>query len=410
MLLSDLDMSALVREESKGRDRLVPRPLPGALPLLGLDEAQWQTLRSWLKPTGASSKWTWMIENSQEKTERAWLHCESLLCRLLQAGWCELIRHAGKGAAQNHYLPYKVVWRDKEGLRRALGWSTQPEKEALQELWSQWQPRHPWLKDIAALCRKASMQVDTSRRRLRLLQGLDDWLGEERFGTERQFSQVVFQHTKALAKGDKEWLAESGLSLDACGISPHTPYFFLAANLDCYDEVGLLLRSSLLRKGSALPTESVLDIKRVAGLVREVRVVENFSVFQTFTQQVASGVSDAVVVWVPGQPHSRWRNAFSHLVSLCDAPVYVACDLDPAGVAIALQVGQLVEKQGRSWQPWSMQVDEDKLREGNWPLETLDRRHIQSLLQQSLPDDLRNLLEAMVRTGHKLEQEILFLE
>ncbi|WP_199153858.1 DUF2399 domain-containing protein [Chromobacterium sp. ASV23] len=407
MLLSDLDMGAFVREESTHGDRLAPRLPAGAQPLLGLDESQWQTLRSWLKPTGESSKWTWLIENSQVNE---WLHCESLLCRLLQAGWCELIRQAGKGAAQNHYLPYKVVWRDKEGLRRALGWSNQPEKEDLKRQWSQWQPRHPWLQEIAASCRQMSMQVDTSRRRLRLLQGLDDWLGEERFGTERQFSQVVFQHTKALAKADKEWLAETGLDLEACGISPHTPYFYLAACLDCYDDEGLLLRSSLLRQGNALPAETVLDIKRVSGLVREIRVVENFSVFQTLTRQLVAEVPDVLVVWVPGQPHSRWRKAFSHLVSLCDAPVYVACDLDPAGVAIALQVGQLVQEQGQAWQPWRMHVDDEKLQEFNWPLEGSDRRHIQSLFKQSLPDELKRLLEAMERTGYKLEQEILFLE
>ena len=161
----------------------------------------------------------------------------------------------------------------------------------------------------------------------------------------------------------------------------------------------------MLQSGLALAPEALQQVDAVRGQLQMVRVVENLSVFEVLTQQA----EPVLTIWVPGYPHRRWLAAVGHVLALLRLPVQVACDLDPAGVAIALQVGELAGKAGCAWQPWRMQADELTLACGGQPLTVDDQQALARLVRQPLPPMLADLCAAMLERQLKVEQEALFI-
>ncbi|RBB92763.1 hypothetical protein C3E97_033535, partial [Pseudomonas sp. MWU12-2115] len=105
----------------------------------------------------------------------------------------------------------------------------------------------------------------------------------------------------------------------------------------------------------------------------------------------------------------RWLQAVGHLLAVLRLPVQVACDLDPAGVAIALQVGELAGQAGCAWHPWRMQADELTLAHGGQPLKEEDQQALARLARLPLPPMLADLCAAMLERQLKVEQEALFI-
>ncbi|MDC7706396.1 DUF2399 domain-containing protein [Vogesella indigofera] len=395
----------MVRQLGKGKDWLIPKAHLDRSMLLG--ESQVNILKVWLKLAGKEPKWLTLL---QKIPNSDLVEADILLCQLLQAGWCDLERKAGSGYRMNSYEPYKLIWRDKESLKTLFGWSNTDALVASRLAWQAWNPKHEILREIAQVYNYAVVKPDLALRRLVLLKGLDEWLISECWGSERQFSQRVLKKTKAFSKSDKDWLIGLGVDLEVCGISPDMPSFRFSAPVDCYSQGMVCISASMLRYGNSMPIDAFLHIESINGDIDEVLVVENKNVFQVLARQVRDKNKKSLVVWIPGQPHSRWIRAFSHLLGLCAAPVKVACDLDPSGVEIALTLGRVLDKHSRSWQSWYMQVSDEVLAQDEWKLDAYDRRKIQTLRNHVLPVALANLVEQMDRIGFKLEQEILFMD
>ncbi|WP_043594087.1 DUF2399 domain-containing protein [Chromobacterium haemolyticum] len=370
-----------------------PRPLP-----LSADEQD--MVRGWLKTRRDRARWSTLLAPADSPAL-----AENLLRRLLEAGWCEVELHAETGLRFQPLHPFWVQWLDMYGLRHLLGMAdAQPQAEVV-ELWRGWQPRHPWLLGLAESL-SPHLQSSTLERRLKLAQALDQWLLDGCWGTERQFSQRALGRSKAFGAADRQWLAEFGVDLEACGIAAHTPHVFLSGPLGLWAGQQCLLSAALLQQGVALGPEALMSVSAVEGAIRSVRIVENLSVFQALSQQALP----VLTVWVPGQPHQRWREAVRHLLSLLRVPVQIACDLAPSGIAVAMAAGQVAEQAGRPWSPWRMQAEQLTLANGAQPLSEAEQTQLARLMGGGLPPLLHGLAMEMQEKQCKVEQEALFIE
>jgi hypothetical protein len=93
------------------------------------------------------------------------------------------------------------------------------------------------------------------------------------------------------------------------------------------------------------------------------------------------------------------------LLALAPAPAAIACDPDPAGVAIALQAGALWQTAGLDWHPWHMDIATLKSLPSHSPLNAWDNARIAQLTQSVLTDSLSALLAYMRDHNVKGEQE-----
>lgn len=376
---------------------LTPRGEPRALLLT--DEER-QLIATWLGSRASRVRWTTLLAAAGNA-----VLAEDLLRRLLEGGWCEVELHAEAGLRQAQLEPFWVSWRDMYGLRSLTGLADPRERAETVALWRGWQPVNAQLTGLADSF-GSRLPSSTLERSLKLAQALDAWLSAGQWGTERQFSQYAFGRSKAFNAGDRDWLAAHGIELEACGVSRHTPHVFLSGPLTLYAGAEPVISASLLGQGVALAPEALLGVTALQGSVRGVRVVENLSVFEVLTR----ATQPFLTIWVPGYPHRRWCAAVGHLLAQLRLPLQVACDLDPDGIAIALQVGAVAEQAGCAWQPWRMEAEALTLANGSQPLSDEDARRLARLERRALPPMLAMLAEAMLERQHKVEQEGVFLE
>ncbi|RMD00788.1 DUF2399 domain-containing protein [Aquitalea palustris] len=376
---------------------LLLQPTLAPTPLL-LPQADQALLQRWLALRVMRQRWTSLLGQGSDAAQ-----AEDLLRRLLECGWCEVELHAEPGRL-GQWEPFWVSWREVYQLRSLIGLPDADARDEVVQLWRGWQPQNAILQGLAdSLAQR--LQSSTLERRLKIAQALDGWLSAGLWGTERQFSQYALGRSKAFGEADRRWLAEFGIALEACGISRHTPHVFLSGPLELYAAGQLLLSAGLLQSGLALAPEALQQVDAIRGPLQMVRIVENLSVFEVLTRQA----EPVLTIWVPGYPHRRWLQAVGHLLAVLRLPVQVACDLDPAGVAIALQVGELAGQAGCAWQPWRMQADELTLAHGGQPLKEEDQQALARLARLPLPPMLADLCAAMLERQLKVEQEALFI-
>lgn len=376
---------------------LLLQPTLAPTPLL-LPQTDQALLQRWLALRVMRQRWTTLLAQSHDPTR-----AEDLLRRLLECGWCEVELHAEPDRL-GQWEPFWVSWREVYQLRSLIGLPDADARDEVVQLWRGWQPQNTQLQGLADSLTQR-VQSSTLERRLKIAQGLDNWLTAGLWGTERQFSQYALGRSKAFGEADRRWLAEFGIALESCGISRHTPHVFLSGALTLYAAGQPLLSAALLQGGLALAPEALQQVDAVRGAVQMVRIVENLSVFEVLTRQA----EPVLTIWVPGYPHRRWLDAVGHVLALLHLPVQVACDLDPSGVAIALQVGELAGKAGCAWQPWRMQADDLTLACGGQPLSADDQQALARLAGRSLPPMLADLVAAMLERQLKVEQEALFI-
>ena len=99
------------------------------------------------------------------------------------------------------------------------------------------------------------------------------------------------------------------------------------------------------------------------------------------------------VVWLPGFPPNWWQESMRHLLVGAPATAEIACDPDPAGIAIVLQVAKLWEAASLPWMPFAM-----RLTEHDW-------QQLAQLLSGALPPLLHELAATLLELGEKAEQE-----
>ena len=362
------DASAIARWPAAWRDLL-------RLWLDGATKRRWDTLLSLAGNTGFNL-------------------AHDLLAALLRAGWVE----TDEAREQGQWKPRQVTFIHPAQLRAALG---VPDAEAL---------RAQLASDMAAPPQDARLSPlwaaltdwppARGLERCALLNKLDAWIADNRFGTRRDFALYARGATKAVTEAEWRWL-ETLNEFGAFGIERHTPALWLRAPLVLH------IGSSNLDL-SAVPDMlglSPATLARLDGITGDMgcwRLVENRTSFERVARE-HGGVDG--VIWLPGFAPGWWKTAVAHLLRHKPAPAHIACDPDPAGIQIAREAGALWTAHGLAWQPWKMGVNELTQLKARAPLSAHDKVVLEQLLAEDLPESLSALAGWMQQHQEKGEQE-----
>lgn len=389
----DLDVGAI----STLRGRRLRRAFSDAvfqdsLHTLGSWPTEWRELLvDWIKASSSKRKWdTLLITAGNRRIQLA----HELLDALLRGGWVEVEERRQSGRWQ----PVWVSFLEPSALRRHLGLA---DKDALAESLraEATQPLH----DIRLANAQQSLSLfppQFALRRLTLLRALDGWLAGQRFGTRRDFSLFARGTTKAVSTSDWEWL-DRHLDLAELGIEKHIPTIWMRGPVLLLRE-NLALDLRLVDDCIGLTPDTLSNLTGIEGRIGCWRILENRTSFERVARR--HGGED-FVVWLPGFAPLWWLEGVAQLLALHPASALIACDPDPAGIEIALQVAQIWDKAGLSWQPWGMDVATVSNLPNCRPLAETDKEQLQRLLQKPLPVGLHALADWMLIQSRKGEQE-----
>ncbi len=236
--------------------------------------------------------------------------------------------------------------------------------------------------------------------RAELLLALCRWRHEERSGTRRDFGHFARGATKSITDTEWRWLEEN-VDLAAFAIERHTPLLLIAAPLALELPDGVLDIRTVPDFASLTPA-TIAKAGSARGDITHWQLVENRTSFERVARNRRA---DAAVVWLPGFPPHWWQGAMARLLSIAPAPVQIACDPDPAGIAIVMEAGRIWAEAGIGWQPWQMDIAQLAALRGRLPLTPSDREMLRRLAQQRLPAALAQLAGWMIEHGEKGEQE-----
>lgn len=324
---------------------------------------------------------------------------EALLGRLLEAGVVAVDERFDAG----RWWSRSVVWSDLPRLQRALGLQSLAERDAA---------RDAALLELARIAEQsdalqpAALDLQASRlstplllARTGLLQSLLGWTLEQRSGVRQDFALHARPHTKAITEAEWRWL-EAQLDLAALGVERFAPLVWLAGPMRLSDATGATSLAPLPFAG--LPADWLLGLLQVDAAPERYWVIENRA---SFERQARRREATQCVLWVPGRPSPAWCEAVGRLIASAPARAQVSADADPAGIEIALAVGEVWAAAGLAWSPHAMeprQLSEGKTQ----PLNDYDRASLaRALARDDLPPALRELAVEIGRLGRKAEQE-----
>lgn len=360
---------------------------------VGLWPAQWrELLKNWLQDGTDRRKWTTLLKFAGHS--RAAL-APQVLGALVGAGLVEVEERREKGA-------WKAVWirfLDPDSLRVRIGL---PDRNADLIEWKSLATRvisDTRLHEARDLL--AGVGPARAVRLMKLLLALDEWSSSQRFGTRRDFAYAATGYTKGISTGDFEWLSQH-VDLETFGIHDHTPALWLRAPLVLRGpELGALdLRG--IRDCIGLTPSTIEQIREAEGRIGGWRVIENRTSFERAARRY--GAADAVV-WIPGFPPTWWLHTMSQLVAVAPGPAKIACDPDPAGIHIALQIAALWKEAGLDWEPWEMDGDTLARLPHRTKLSEADRSLLASVRIEDLPLPMRSLFDWISENQEKGEQE-----
>ncbi len=374
----------------RGR-RLRRADQPDPKPVL-LWPVQWrELLRKWVRGKFSHRQWKTLIREAGHHN----IHTAfDLLTALLEAGWVEVEESRNRGK----WDPVSVEFLVMEELRELLGL---PNRTLLHDAYAGLSGEFQCSDICLAFTSLGTIAPDRALKRHELLRALDSWIDERRLGTRRDFALFARGDTKGVTAGEWSWLAEV-LDLEKHGVSQHTPALWLQAPLALVFLDGEMDMRPL-RNMLAIPPAAILTVQSVSGNLNCWRVMENRTSFELVAKNAKPEVG---VLWVPGFAPSWWLGAVARLIDLCPAPLYIACDPDPAGVRIATLVAQIWSDRGLPWQPWGMSPEVVEILPRKKPLSDHDKLSIEAILAtDSLCYELKRLAIWMKESGMKAEQE-----
>lgn len=361
--------------------------------VVGLWPEEWRILlRDWLQDGTDRRKWTTLVKVAGH-TRAALAH--QVLDTLLGAGLVELEERRERGT----WSPMWIVFLGSSDLRVRVGL---PDQNAALVEWNGLASR-PISDARLHEAREVLTSFPPARgvRLMKLLLALDEWGSAQRFGTRRDFAYAAAGDTKGVSTGDFEWISKH-VGLEAFGIHDHTPALWLRAPLVLRGpELGVIdLRG--IKDCIGLTPSTIEEIREAEGRIGGWRVVENRTSFEHAARRY--GADDAVV-WIPGFPPTWWLQTMSQLVAVARAPAKIACDPDPAGIRIALQVAVIWKASGLAWEPWGMDGETLARLQYRKKLSEIDRKLLTSVPWETLPTAMQSLVKWMSDNEEKGEQE-----
>lgn len=376
-----------VCQKRRRRAECAPQPLD-ALP------AEWRELLARWVRRGGNSRWETLRKDAG--TTRVQM-TDSLLDWLLRSGWAAVTEQWKLGA----WWPQQVELLNLPQLRAALGLRDKDD-EALR-----WQEIRTTLQALdneallPAVLALDALPVQRALARQDLILKLHDWQTQQQSGTRRNFAWFARGDTKVIRDSEWNWL-ESLIDLAEFRIERHTPLLLIAAPLTLTLPQGRLDLESI-PDFAALTPSTVQAVITASGTVNRWQLIENRTSFENMAKKREPDVG---VIWLPGFPPTWWREAFGRLLDLSPAPAQLACDPDPAGIAITLKAAELWRERGLEWQPWKMSAADLAALPARKPLSETDRQQLAALqADKALPPMLAELAVWMMQHGEKGEQE-----
>lgn len=355
--------------------------------------AEWRDLlERWVR-RGGNSRWETLLKDAGIARQQI---AQSLLDWLLRYGWAAVEEERKLG----DWWPLRLELRDLPQLKQALGLPDIADlavrRDALLAQLDAQSDRslEPVLASLEA------MPVQRALERAALVLALLDWREQGRSGTRRDFALFARTDTKDITESEWRWLDEQ-LDLLAFEVERHTPLLYISAAM-MLALPGGDFNIGALPDFAALTPATVSTMQVIQGRVDVWQLVENRTSFERVARRRELGVG---VIWLPGYPPEWWRVAVSRILTLLPAPALIACDPDPAGIAIFLAAAEVWQDAGLMAKPWKMSMDDLVALPKRKPLSEHDRGHLHELMQGALPDDLRALAAGMLITGEKGEQE-----
>jgi hypothetical protein len=385
-LIEPLDKRAVCQKRRRAA-QIAPQTLD-TLP------AEWRELLTRWVRRGGNSRWE-TLRNDAGNTHVQM--AQDLLDWLLRAGWAAVTEQR----QHSEWWPQHVELLHLPQIRAALGLR---DKDSDAQRWQECRALLHELNNTAlspALFALDELPVQRALARQDLIVKLHDWQEQQQSGTRRNFALFARDDTKAVSDGEWNWL-ESVLDLAEFGIERHTPLLLIAAPITLTLPNGQLDLASCA-DFAALTPATVQAVTAASGTISRWQLVENRTSFENVAKKRDADVG---VIWLPGFPPTWWRETAGRLLSLAPAPACIACDPDPAGIAIALKAAELWRERGLTWQPWKMSSTDLVSLRVRKPLTEGDRLQLATLQQESaLPAPLADLLEWMLKLGEKGEQE-----
>lgn len=347
-----------------------------------------QLLRRWVR-RGGDSRWETLRKDAGVGEQNL---AQALLDWLLDNGWIQLDEKFERAA----WWPYRVQFRETARLRAALGIV---DADAIDAQWRAMRASLP--ADMPLFDALDRLPARLALTRADLAAALARWQHEQRSGTQRDFALFARGGTKAVTAAEWAWLGAS-VDLSEFRIERHTPLLLLAAPVTLQLPHGTLSLAACA-DFCALTPATLAAATAATGQPSRWLVVENRTSFERVAR---NREPDAGALCLPGFPPGWWRAAITHLLALAPAPAAIACDPDPAGVAIALHAGELWRSAGLDWQPWHMEVSTLQALPRHAALNAWDAAQI-ALLRQApdVPATLAALLDYMALHDIKGEQE-----
>lgn len=348
-------------------------------------------LADWLRAGSERRKWSSLLRLAGHR--RATL-AGQVLEALLRVGLVEVEERLERSRWQTEWIRFVAL----EQLRARIGLA---DRDEIQEDWRRL--AQTALQTLSL--QRARMSLDAlpathALRRMRILIALDQWLITGRFGTRRDFAWNATGDTKGITAAEWRWLEEH-VDLASAGVEKHMQAFWLRAPF-VLDSVNHALDLNAVPDCIGLTPETIARVTRLTGSVERWQLLENRTSFERAARRYGD---QNAVVWLPGYPPPWWEEVMANLLKLCPAPALIACDPDPAGIAIASQACRLWEARGLQWKPWSMSSKHLASLKHRKPLTTVDRQHIGELLKTRLPIEFAELAVWMLSNGEKGEQE-----
>lgn len=361
---------------------------------LGKIPDEWRELLvRWVR-RGGNSRWETLAKDAGSNQVSL---AESLREWLLREGWATVVeqrKHDG-------WWPQSLELRNLPQLRAALDIS---DKEQDTQRWLAIREElKACCNDILAPALLALDELPVHRALARhdLIAALQHWQDAQQSGTRRDFALAARDDTKGVSDAEWNWL-EQTLDLAEFRIERHTPLLLLSAPLTLNMPRGQIDLTSCV-DFAALTPATLQATTRASGTIRHWQLVENRTSFERVARQREYDVG---VIWLPGFPPSWWSITVGQLLDLVPAPAYIACDPDPAGIAIALKATELWQQRGIDWRPWKMSATDLAALRVRKPLTEVDKLQLASLRQETaLPAQLDELVEWMLEHGEKGEQE-----
>lgn len=358
-----------------------------------LDESLRSLLRDILKRFRGDWRWDRVLALAgHQRVETAHM----LLSTLLESGYIKLVERRDTRGWQ----PTRIVPVATRELRTLAG--LQEREEDLAALAKALEYR-----GHIALTHKLQTHLNTGRldvrlRRARLIPHLDRWFENGKSGTRRDFALFATGHTKGIEDADWRWLEANGV-LEPAGIVEHVPLLLVGGAFAIFDAQQRGMNISMARGPIGLPTSAILHAVK-AILPTAWIVLENRTVFD----KACALPSTVGLLWVPGYAPTWWLDAVSALLDRAPAGAVIACDPDPAGIAIAVRVLGLWRNRNLAWRVAGMDAASLEALPSRTPLSQWDRETLTRVGE--LPAQLDELRQAMMSSGTKGEQEGYFDE